>query len=205
MSHPEGEHLQLGAVDPLGRHDRARAEQLLNVGTRAPKTRVELAVAAVHPGGGSHVKVPQLGRVIIQDRVEIGANTTIDRGGIGDTVIGEGTKIDNLVQIGHNVTIGEHSVLCAQVGISGSTRIGNYTTLAGQVGLAGHIQIGSRVTVAAQSGIMNDIPDGEKWLGTPGQPDRQMKRVYLALQRLPELLRRVSELEKQLGATAKPK
>lgn len=148
---------------------------------------------------GRHLKVPQVGNVIVQDDVEIGANVAIDRGALGPTVIGAGTKIDNLVQIAHNVVLGEHCILCGQGGISGSTRIGNYTTLAGQVGLAGHLQIGSRVTIAAQSGVMNDIPDGEKWLGTPAQPDRQMKRVYLALQRLPELLRRVSELEKRLG------
>lgn len=149
---------------------------------------------------GRHLKVPQIGNVIIGDDVEIGANVTIDRGALGPTVIGEGTKIDNLVQIAHNVVLGSHCILCGQVGISGSTKVGNYTTLAGQVGLAGHLNIGSRVMLAAQSGVMHNIADGEKWLGTPAQPDRQMKRAYLALQRLPELLRRVSQLEKQLGA-----
>ena len=148
---------------------------------------------------GRHLKVPQIGHVILEDDVEIGANSCIDRGALGPTVIGRGTKVDNLVQIGHNVVLGEHCILCGQAGISGSTKIGRYTTLAGQVGLAGHLKIGSEVTIAAQSGVMHDIPDGQKWFGTPAQPDRLMKRIYLALQRLPELLKRVSELERRLG------
>ncbi|MBI5773948.1 MAG: UDP-3-O-(3-hydroxymyristoyl)glucosamine N-acyltransferase [Verrucomicrobia bacterium] len=148
---------------------------------------------------GAHRKVPQIGGVLIGDDVEIGANVTIDRGALGPTVIGKGTKIDNLVQIAHNVVIGEHCILCAQVGISGSTKIGNYTTLAGQVGLAGHLKIGSQVTIAGQSGVMHSIPDGEKWLGSPAQPDKRMKRQLLAAQQLPELLKRVAALEKELG------
>jgi UDP-3-O-[3-hydroxymyristoyl] glucosamine N-acyltransferase len=147
---------------------------------------------------GIHRKVPQVGHVIIHDDVEIGANVTVDCGALGPTVIGRGTKIDNLVQVAHNVTIGEHCLVIAQVGIAGSTKVGNYVTLAGQVGLAGHLKIGDRVTVGAQSGVMHDIPDGERWLGAPAQPDRKAKRIMLALQQLPELLRRVSELERQL-------
>jgi UDP-3-O-[3-hydroxymyristoyl] glucosamine N-acyltransferase len=147
---------------------------------------------------GAHRKVPQVGNVIIHHDVEIGANVTIDRGALGSTVIGKGTKIDNLVQIAHNVVIGEHCVVVAQAGIAGSTKLGNYVTLAGQVGLAGHLQIGNQVTVSAQTGVMNDIPDGEKWMGTPALPNRQTKRMFIAAQRLPELLRRVSELEKRL-------
>ena len=145
---------------------------------------------------GIHRKVPQIGIVIIHDDVEIGANVTIDRGALGPTVIGKGTKIDNLVQIAHNVTTGENCLIIAQTGIAGSTQLGNYVTLAGQVGVAGHLKIGNRATVAAQSGVMRDIGDGEKWFGSPAQPDRQMKRQFLALQQLPELLRRVTELEK---------
>src|SRR5208283_3981177 len=102
---------------------------------------------------GLHLKIPQVGQVIIHDDVEIGANTTIDRGALGPTVIGKGTKIDNLVQIAHNVTIGENCLVIAQVGIAGSTKIGNYATLAGQVGIAGHLKIGDQVIVAAQSGV----------------------------------------------------
>jgi UDP-3-O-[3-hydroxymyristoyl] glucosamine N-acyltransferase len=144
---------------------------------------------------GIHRKVPQVGQVIIQDDVEIGANVTIDRGALGPTVIGKGTKIDNLVQIAHNVIIGENSLLVAQVGIAGSTKIGKYVTLAGQVGIAGHLKIGDQAIVAAQSGVMHDIPEKGKWLGSPAQPDRQTKRQMIAVQQLPELLRRVRELE----------
>jgi len=136
--------------------------------------------------------------------VEIGANVTIDRGALGPTLIGKGTKIDNLVQIAHNVTLGEHCLVVAQVGIAGSTKVGNYTTLAGQVGLAGHLKIGNKVIVAAQSGVMHDIPDGGKWLGTPAQPDRQAKRQMIALQHLPDLIRRLGELERQLGRQRPP-
>jgi UDP-3-O-[3-hydroxymyristoyl] glucosamine N-acyltransferase len=150
---------------------------------------------------GKHRKVPQIGNVIIRDDVEIGANVTIDRGALGPTVIGRGTKIDNLVQVAHNVTIGEHCLLVSQVGIAGSTKLGNYVVLGGQVGIAGHLKLGNRVSVAAQSGVMHNIPDGEKWMWSPAQPDRQAKRQMIAVQQLPELLRRVSELERLAGVT----
>ncbi len=151
-----------------------------------------------------HRKVPQIGNVVVHDEVEIGANTTIDRGALGSTVIGRGTKIDNLVQIGHNVIIGEHCIIIAQVGIAGSTKIGSYVTIAGQAGLAGHLKINDRVTIGAKAGVMTDIPAGEKWLGSPARPDRQAKRQMIALQRLPELVRRVNELEQRLGKPAPP-
>lgn len=149
--------------------------------------------------GGTHRKVPQIGSVIIRDDVEIGANVTIDRGALGPTVIGKGTKIDNLVQVAHNVAIGENCLLVSQTGVAGSTRLGNYVILAGQVGVAGHIKIGNRTSVAAQSGVMHSIPDGEKWMGSPAQPDRQAKRQIIAAQQLPDLLRRVADLEKRLA------
>jgi UDP-3-O-[3-hydroxymyristoyl] glucosamine N-acyltransferase len=149
---------------------------------------------------GIHRKVPQVGNVIIGDDVEIGANVTVDRGALGPTSIGKGTKIDNLVQIAHNVSIGEHSLVVSQVGIAGSTKLGNYVVLGGQVGIAGHLKIGNQVTVAAQSGVMNDIKDGEKMLGSPAVQDRQAKRQYIAIQQLPDLIRRVRDLEKKLGA-----
>ena len=148
---------------------------------------------------GVHRKVPQIGNVILGDDVEIGANVTIDRGALKATVIGRGTKIDNLVQIGHNVQIGEHCLVISQAGIAGSCELGNYVILAGQAGISGHLKIGSQVTVSAQSGVMHDIPAGEKWLGSPAQPDKQTKRQMLAIQRLPELIRRVVKIEKQLG------
>jgi UDP-3-O-[3-hydroxymyristoyl] glucosamine N-acyltransferase len=149
--------------------------------------------------GARHRKVPQIGNVIIRDDVEIGANVTIDRGALGPTVIGKGTKIDNLVQIAHNVIIGEHCLVVSQAGIAGSTKLGNYVVLGGQVGLAGHLKIGNSVSIAAQSGVMHSIADGEKWFGYPAQPDRQTKRQIIALHQLPELIRRVAELERKLG------
>ena len=147
--------------------------------------------------GGFHRKVPQIGQVVIGDDVEIGANVTIDRGALGATRIGRGTKIDNLVQVAHNVVIGEHCLLISQVGIAGSSQLGNYVIVAGQAGVAGHLKIGNQVTVAAQAGVMTDIPDGEKWLGAPAQPDRQMKRQMIAFTHLPDLIRRVSALERK--------
>lgn len=153
---------------------------------------------------GAHRKVPQVGNVIIGDDVEIGANVTIDRGALGPTVIGKGTKIDNLVQVAHNVRIGEHCLIIAQVGIAGSTKVGSYTILAGQAGVAGHLNLGHKVTVAAQAGVMNDIPDGETWLGSPAQPDKEMKRQFIALRRLPDLVKRVNELERKLVARENP-
>lgn len=147
---------------------------------------------------GVHRKIPQVGSVIVQDDVEIGANTTVDRGALGATLIGRGTKIDNLVQIAHNVVTGEHCLIVSQVGIAGSTRLGSYVTLAGQVGLAGHLKLGSRVSVGAQSGVMHHIPEGERWLGSPAVNERQAKRQYIAVQRLPDLLRQVEHLGSRL-------
>jgi UDP-3-O-[3-hydroxymyristoyl] glucosamine N-acyltransferase len=135
-------------------------------------------------GPGGHVKVPQIGRVIIHDDVEIGANTCIDRGASRDTVIGQGTKIDNLVQIGHNVVIGRHCVIVSQVGISGSTTLEDYAVLGGQVGLAGHITIGMGAQVAAQSGVMQDVPRGTKYGGAPARPARQWLKETAVLTRM---------------------
>jgi UDP-3-O-[3-hydroxymyristoyl] glucosamine N-acyltransferase len=149
--------------------------------------------------GAVHLKVPQIGNVIIHEDVELGAGVTIDRGALGSTVIGKGTKIDNLVQIGHNVQVGEGCLLIAQVGIAGSSKLGNYVVLAGQVGMAGHLKIGNQVVVGAKSGVMHNISDGEKWLGIPAQPIGDMKRQLIAMTKLPELLKRVAELEKKLG------
>jgi UDP-3-O-[3-hydroxymyristoyl] glucosamine N-acyltransferase len=149
--------------------------------------------------GDIHRKVPQIGNVVIGDDVEIGAGVAIDRGALGSTVIGKGTKIDNLVQIAHNVEIGEHCIVVGQAGIAGSTKLGNYVVLAGQVGIAGHLNIGNKAIIAAQAGVMNDIPDGEQWLGTPAQPDKEMKRQFIAVRHLPDLLKRVAKLERKLG------
>jgi len=136
------------------------------------------------PGAGGHRKVPQLGRVIIGDQVEIGANTTIDRGTGPDTVIGDGTKIDNLVQIGHNVEIGSHCFIVAQVGVSGSSKIGDFTMVGGQTGIAGHLEIGSGVKIAAQSGIMRSIGDGETMGGSPARPMKTWMREIAMIQKM---------------------
>jgi UDP-3-O-[3-hydroxymyristoyl] glucosamine N-acyltransferase len=147
---------------------------------------------------GIHFKVQQIGNVIIQDDVEIGANVTIDRGALGSTIVGKGTKIDNLVQLAHNVVTGAHCILVSQTGIAGSTRLGNYVTLAGQSGLAGHLKIGDRAIVGAQAGVMNDVPEGGKYLGSPAQPDRNMKRQWVALRNMPELMQKMHEMEARL-------
>ncbi|WP_455474652.1 UDP-3-O-(3-hydroxymyristoyl)glucosamine N-acyltransferase [Bartonella sp. B30(2025)] len=136
-------------------------------------------------GGTSGIeKIPQLGRVIIHDGVEIGANTTIDRGTFEDTVIGEGSKIDNLVQIAHNVKIGRYCLIAAQCGIAGSTSIGDMSQLGGSVGVTDHVMIGKYVQIAAGSGVMNDIPDGEKWGGSPARPFKQWFREVAALRNI---------------------
>lgn len=131
-----------------------------------------------------HVTVPQLGRVIIGDRVEVGANATIDRGALEDTVIGPASRIDNLVQIAHNVRIGKGCVIVAQVGISGSTTLGDFVIAAGQAGLTGHLQIGDRVTIAAQSGVMRNVAAGETIAGSPAVPVKQWHRQSIALAKL---------------------
>jgi len=136
------------------------------------------------PGRAGHTKVPQVGRVIVQDDVEIGAGTTIDRGASRDTTIGEGTKIDNLVQIGHNVAIGRHCLIAGQCGISGSCILGDYVMLGGKVGLADHVSIGEGAQVAAASGVMHDVPAGEQWMGTPAKPIRVFMREVLTLRRV---------------------
>lgn len=144
---------------------------------------------------GRQQKIPQTGSVQIDEDVEIGANSTVDRARFGRTWIQKGTKIDNLVQIGHNVTIGEHCILCAQVGISGSTRIGSYVTLAGKVGLSGHIEIGDRVMIGAMSGLAKNVPPGTIMFGAPAQPIREYKENYALLKNIRKLYNRVKALE----------
>ncbi len=137
-------------------------------------------------GPQGHLKVPQMGRVIVQDDVEIGAGTTIDRGTTRDTVIGEGTKIDNLVQIGHNVEIGRHCVIVGQVGISGSTILEDFVVLGGQVGIVGHVRIGMGAQIAGSSNVKDDVPAGARWAGTPAKPARAFFRELTAVKRLGE-------------------
>ena len=147
---------------------------------------------------GRHRKVLQLGNVIIHDDVEIGANAAIDRGTLGPTVIGEGTKIDNLVHVAHNVVIGRHCLIMGQVGFAGSTSLGDYVVVASQSGIADHLKLGNQAVVGAKSGVMRDVEDGGRVLGTPAAPDRQAKRQIIALQQLPDMLRRMRELEKEV-------
>ncbi|HEY6291427.1 MAG TPA: UDP-3-O-(3-hydroxymyristoyl)glucosamine N-acyltransferase [Terriglobia bacterium] len=153
---------------------------------------------------GRHQKFPQLGSLTIEDDVEIGSNTTVDRGSLGTTVIGKGTKIDNLVQIAHNVRIGKHCVIAAQTGISGSVRVGDYAVIGGQVGIGDHVEIEEGARIASKGGILPGkiVRKGATVWGIPGRPLSVFKRQYAHLSRLPELARRVSDLERRLANQA---
>ena len=147
---------------------------------------------------GVHHKIPQIGGVVIEDDVEIGANCAIDRGTLGDTVIGKGSKFSNLVAIGHNTRIGEHSLLVAQVGIAGSVDVGKYCVFGGQVGVVGHIRIGDGVRVAAKSGVINNVADGETVAGSPAMPFSQAKRSLTLIKDLPDFRKKLRELDRSL-------
>ena len=149
--------------------------------------------------GKKNLKLEQIGRVIIKDNVEIGANVSIDRGAIGDTVIGEGTKIDNLVHIAHNDIIGENCLIIAQVGISGSVKVGNNVTIAGQTGISGHLEIGDDVTIGAKSGVTNSIKPGSIVSGFPVKDHYEDLKIKVAMGRVPEIIKKVKELEKKVG------
>ncbi|MCX7981289.1 MAG: UDP-3-O-(3-hydroxymyristoyl)glucosamine N-acyltransferase [Syntrophales bacterium] len=155
-----------------------------------------------HPGR-ENIKIPQAGIVQIDDDVEIGANTTIDRATLGRTWIKRGTKIDNLVQIGHNVTVGERAIIVSQVGISGSTRLGNGVILGGQVGIVGHIEIGDGCIVAARSAVHNDVPAGQIIAGAPHMPYKKWLRVTGALSRLPDWMKKITDLTNRLTQVEK--
>ncbi len=146
-----------------------------------------------------HRKILQIGGVVIEDNVEIGANCTIDRGALGDTIIGRGTKIDNLVQIAHNVVIGEHCIIVAQNAIGGSSSIGTFSVLAGQVGVAGHLKIGPKSVVAAKSGVITDLDGNNQYMGFPAIPAQEAKRQIIATKNLPKLSKRVTEIEKLIN------
>jgi UDP-3-O-[3-hydroxymyristoyl] glucosamine N-acyltransferase len=153
----------------------------------------------------AHRKIPQIGIVRLEDDVEIGANSTIDRATLGETVIGRGTKIDNLVQIGHNVIVGEHTIICGQTGIGGSSRLGNRVTLAGQVGVSDHARIPDGVTATGQAGIFAGahIPPGQVISGMPAAPHREFLKRSAWIARLPELAHRLEKLEQQAGRRLK--
>lgn len=152
---------------------------------------------------GRHTKIPQIGNVVIGDRAEIGSNVTIDRGAVGSTAIGEGTQIDNLVQIGHNVRTGRDCVIVSQVGIAGSTTVGHNVILAGQAGIVGHINIGDGAIVTAQTGVLADVAPKTTLFGSPARPYREAMKLQVLFGRLPELFETVKTLEKKLGRDAK--
>lgn len=150
-----------------------------------------------------HELSPQLGNVMIGDDVEIGSNATIDRGTYDSTTIGDGTKIDNLVMIGHNCQIGKHNLLCAQVGIAGSTITGDYVVMAGQVGVGDHLKIGQRSTIAAQSGVMHDLDGDQVYLGAPAIPGRRQMQIHSVINMLPEMRQQLRELQREVEALQK--
>lgn len=147
---------------------------------------------------GEQEKMAQIGNVIIEDNVEIGANSTVDRATLGSTIIRTGAKLDNLIQVGHNAEIGAHTIVVAQTGIAGSTRIGSHCLIGGQVGIAGHLHIGDRVKIAAQSGIGSDIPDDAIVQGSPAYAIGDYKRSYVVFRTLPQLKQRIDQLEREL-------
>ncbi|MGA8824028.1 MAG: UDP-3-O-(3-hydroxymyristoyl)glucosamine N-acyltransferase, partial [Pseudolabrys sp.] len=186
----------IGANAVIGAEVRIGRDCSIGAGTTITDTLIGDKVI-VHPGckigqdgfgfvmgASGHVKVPQVGRVIIQDHVEIGAGTTVDRGAIRDTVIGEGTKIDNLVQVGHNVSIGRHCVVVAQSGISGSSTLEDFVVLGARVGLNNNVTIGEGAQIAAISVVHGDVPPGARWGGTPAKPVKQWFREMMILERL---------------------
>ena len=159
--------------------------------------------------GGAHQKIPQVGGVLIEDDVEIGANATIDRATLGTTIVRRGAKIDNLVQVAHNVEIGEHAILAAQAGIAGSSRLGRRAVLAGQAGVADHVTVGDEAMLGAQAGVSQDVPPGARLTGTWARPVFQARRIWTAEAELPDMLvrlkkleRRVAELESRRGTDA---
>ncbi|MBM3516486.1 MAG: UDP-3-O-(3-hydroxymyristoyl)glucosamine N-acyltransferase [Alphaproteobacteria bacterium] len=190
-----GARCRIGANAVIGRAVRLGADCMIGAGTVVshclmgdrvilhPGVRVGQDGFGFAPDRERHVKVPQIGRVIIEDDVEIGANSTVDRGAGPDTVIGRGSQIDNLVHIGHNVRLGRGCILAGQVGISGSTQLGDYAVVGGQAGFAGHLRIGVGATIAAKSGVTKDVPEGETWGGFPAVPIREFRRQSALLLR----------------------
>jgi UDP-3-O-[3-hydroxymyristoyl] glucosamine N-acyltransferase len=203
-----GDRVRIGAHSVVGRGARIGPESELKPHVTVYPGTVVGARCIVHSGarlgcdgygyvwdGGAHQKVPQVGRCVVEDDVEIGANTTVDRGSIGETRIGRGTKIDNLVHIAHNVRIGAHCLLTAQVGIAGSTRLGDGVACGGQAGIIGHLHVGDGARIAAQAGISEDVPAGAAYGGAPAREHRRWLRAVAVFYQLPELARRVQALE----------
>ncbi|MDR1780720.1 MAG: UDP-3-O-(3-hydroxymyristoyl)glucosamine N-acyltransferase [Tannerella sp.] len=150
------------------------------------------------PDGEGYKKIPQMGNVVLEDDVEVGANTAIDRAVMGSTLIHRGAKLDNLIQVAHNVEIGENTVMAAQVGIAGSSKIGNHCMFAGQVGIAGHLRIGDKVMLGAQSGVMRDVPEGETVMGYPAFRSKDFFRSYAVFGKLPDMYRELASLRREV-------
>lgn len=199
-------HVTIGNAASVGENSRiesgARIGAYTQIGARVhilPNAVLGADGFGFIPVDGKIEKIPQIGNVVIEDDAEIGAGTCIDRARFSSTRVGKGTKIDNLVQIGHNCVIGKYCFICGQAGMAGSTTVGDYVTLAGQVGLAGHIKIGDKATIGAQCGVLGDVQAGATMLDSPAIPVALAKRLMVLKMRLPELYARVKSIEKQLN------
>lgn len=206
-----GDRSRIGAHSVLGEECHLSEDVVLHAhvtlydGTRVGPRSILHSGARIGVDGFGYVpldgvlrKIPQVGRCVIGADVEVGANTTIDRGSVGATEIGDGVKIDNLVHIGHNVRIGERSIVVAQVGIAGSARIGRGVTLAGQAGVNGHTEVGDGATIAGQSAVFGEVPAGATYSGYPARPHREAMRAQASLFRLPKIMKRLSALERAI-------
>ncbi|CAN5849657.1 UDP-3-O-(3-hydroxymyristoyl)glucosamine N-acyltransferase [soil metagenome] len=207
----------IGAHTVIGRHCRIGAGAYLHPQVTVYDGVIIGARTILHSGsrigadgfgysssGAGHVKIPQVGGCVLGSDVEVGANTTIDRGSIGDTVIGDGCKIDNLVQVGHNVRMGEHCIVVSQVGLSGSTRLGRFVTVGGQAATRGHLSIGDGATIAARGAVFGDVAAGSTVSGYPARPHREAMRAQAGLFRLPELMKRLRVLERAVLGKDEP-
>lgn len=201
-----GPHAVVGDGVSVGRDSVLYAHSTLYSGTEIGERVIVQSGARVGSDGfgyvfrdGEHARIPHVGRCLIGDDVDIGANTTIDRGSIDDTVVGAGTKIDNLVQVGHNVKIGRLCLLMAQVGIAGSAQVEDGVILAGQAGIGGHLTIGAGARIAGQSGVFGDVPAGESWSGYPARPHRESLRSSAALLKLSQMIGRLEKLLEERG------
>lgn len=199
-------HVVVRAGSSLGADVEIHSHAVLYPGTIVGERSIIHAGAVIGCDGfgyktksGKHQKVPQIGHVEIGPDVEIGAGATIDRATFGTTRVGEGTKIDNLVMIGHNTQIGKHNILVSHVGVSGSVTTGDYVVMAGKVGVADHVHVGAGAVLGASSGVHADIPAGQVYLGTPARPERETKRLALLMEKLPEMRRQLAEIRAHLG------
>jgi len=196
----------IGRGSAIGEHSELRANVVLYADTQIGKRCLIHSGAVIGADGfgfatadGTHHKIPQVGRVVIEDDVEIGANSAIDRGAMDDTVIGAGCKIDDLVMVAHGVRLGRGTLLAAQSGIAGSTRVGEFSTFAGQAGAAGHLTLGDRTIVAAKSAALSDLPNGGMVAGIPAVDHRRWKRAQAVFRKLPELKKEVGDLRRRLA------